>query len=62
MSSISSTAGLAITRFALLETKMALTMILQRFKFELATSYSDAPHIVITLLPMHGAQIRLEAI
>uniref|UniRef100_A0A0A9TEH6 Uncharacterized protein n=1 Tax=Arundo donax TaxID=35708 RepID=A0A0A9TEH6_ARUDO len=48
--------------FALLEAKMAMCMILQRFEFELAPSYTHAPHTVITLHPMHGAQIMLRAI
>uniref|UniRef100_A0A0E0JLF4 Cytochrome P450 n=1 Tax=Oryza punctata TaxID=4537 RepID=A0A0E0JLF4_ORYPU len=48
--------------FALLEAKMALCMILQRFEFELAASYTHAPHTVITLHPMHGAQMKLRAI
>ncbi|KAL5227881.1 hypothetical protein ABZP36_016146 [Zizania latifolia] len=48
--------------FALLEAKMALCMILQRFELELAPSYTHAPHTVITLHPMHGAQIKLRAI
>ncbi|PVH38339.1 hypothetical protein PAHAL_5G236200 [Panicum hallii] len=48
--------------FALLEAKMALSMILQSFEFELAPSYTHAPHTVIMLRPMHGAQIKLRAI
>ncbi|KAM0826733.1 hypothetical protein ACQ4PT_068692 [Festuca glaucescens] len=45
--------------FALLEAKMAICMILQRFEFVLAPSYTHAPHTVVTLHPMHGAQIKL---
>uniref|UniRef100_A0A453F369 Cytochrome P450 n=1 Tax=Aegilops tauschii subsp. strangulata TaxID=200361 RepID=A0A453F369_AEGTS len=48
--------------FALLEAKMAMCMIIQSFEFELAPSYSHAPYTVITLQPMHGAQINLRAI
>lgn len=48
--------------FALLEAKMALSMILQRFQFELAPTYTHVPRRVIMLRPMHGAQIKLRAI
>ncbi|KAL3508817.1 hypothetical protein ACH5RR_028218 [Cinchona calisaya] len=45
--------------FALMEAKIALTMILQNFDFELSPSYIHAPSYVVTHKPQHGVNIIL---
>ncbi|PON84114.1 Cytochrome P450 [Trema orientale] len=42
---------------AILHAKLALAIILQRFRFKLAPSYQHAPTVLMLLYPQHGAPI-----
>lgn len=42
---------------ALLQAKLALAIIIQRFSFVLAPSYRHAPTVLMLLYPQHGAPI-----
>ncbi|KAL9224221.1 hypothetical protein vseg_000282 [Gypsophila vaccaria] len=46
--------------FALIEAKVALSMILQSFSIKLSPSYIHAPQTVMMLQPQHGAHVILQ--
>ncbi|XVE91668.1 hypothetical protein REPUB_Repub01dG0030400 [Reevesia pubescens] len=48
------------SNFALTETKIVLSMILQRYKFVLSPTYVHSPVVIITLYPQHGVKVMLQ--
>nr|XP_023882012.1 cytochrome P450 72A14-like [Quercus suber] len=48
--------------FALVETKMALSLMLQNFSFETSSSYAHAPCSITTVQPQFGAHVILHKI
>ena len=48
--------------FAMVEAKIAIAMILQRFKFKLSPNYVHSPVQLFMVRPQHGVQIILESI
>ncbi|KAK0575361.1 hypothetical protein LWI29_037905 [Acer saccharum] len=48
--------------FAMTEAKIALSMILQRYKFNLSPNYVHSPTQLLTTCPQHGLQIMLHSL
>ncbi|KEH36885.1 putative 11-oxo-beta-amyrin 30-oxidase [Medicago truncatula] len=48
--------------FSLLEAKMAVSMILQNFYFELSPTYAHTPNLVMTIQPEKGAHVILRKV
>ncbi|KAF9660820.1 hypothetical protein SADUNF_Sadunf19G0003400 [Salix dunnii] len=46
--------------FAITETKLALSMILQHYRFTLSPTYTHCPTEVLTMCPQHGVQVILQ--
>lgn len=43
--------------FALVEAKLGLVMILQRFSFDVSPSYAHAPYTILTIQPQLGSHV-----
>ncbi|KAG8499855.1 hypothetical protein CXB51_006264 [Gossypium anomalum] len=48
--------------FAMIETKIVLSMILQRYTVTLSPTYVHSPITIISLVPQHGIQVILESL
>ncbi|KAK4714490.1 hypothetical protein R3W88_020397 [Solanum pinnatisectum] len=48
--------------FAMMEAKMAIAMILQKFSFELSPSYTHAPVAVVAIHPQYGAPLLMRTL
>nr|XP_011457333.1 PREDICTED: cytochrome P450 CYP749A22-like [Fragaria vesca subsp. vesca] len=50
------------SNFAAIETKIALSMILQRYSFTLSPGYVHSPYPFLTFRPQHGLQVKLHSL
>ncbi|KAB2092397.1 hypothetical protein ES319_A02G028000v1 [Gossypium barbadense] len=50
------------TTFAIMEVKIAVSMILQRYTISLSPAYVHAPVSIITVKPQHGIQVILQSL
>ncbi|KAB2621134.1 cytochrome P450 CYP749A22-like [Pyrus ussuriensis x Pyrus communis] len=50
------------SNFAAIETKIVLSMILQRFSFTLSPAYIHSPYRLLTVRPQHGVQVMLHSL
>lgn len=48
--------------FATTEAKVVLSMILQRYSFNLSPTYVHSPYEALTLCPQHGVQVMLHSL